>query len=107
MMVASVVSFLLLASFVLFAHDQLAGASKHQQNEIVGAAQASSQPTPARTAGQPRRFIDSAAKTLTSPFSSMVQSDSPWVTKGLPTLIALIVYGLGIGYLARYARGLA
>jgi len=98
---------LLVASFALFARDQLAGASKHQQNELaVGAITSPGLVPPKTQHAQPRRFIDGAAHTLTSPFSSIVQSTSPWVTRGLPTIFALLIYGVGIGYLARYSSGL-
>lgn len=97
---------LVCASFVLFAHDQVAGASKHQQNELV--AGASSTPGTARSkphrVGEPRRFIDNATHTLTSPFTSVVSSPNPWVKHGIPTVIALLVYGIGLGFLARFAQ---
>jgi hypothetical protein len=99
---------LVASSFALFARDQLAGASKHQQNEIV--AVTPSRPAPLRRRhehGQPRRFIDGAASVLTSPFDSIVQSGNPWVLHGLPTIFALLVYGVGLGYLARFSRGLS
>jgi hypothetical protein len=54
--------------------------------------------------GQPRAFIDSAAHTLTSPFTSFVRSNNDWVTHGFPAAVALLVYGLGFGYLARFAQ---
>jgi hypothetical protein len=101
---------LVLASFALFARDQLAGASKHQQTELVtGGAR---QPVVVRRRvrhqpGQPRRFIDAAANTLTSPFRSIVQSDSQWVLHGLPAIFAVLVYGVGLGYLARFSRGMS
>jgi hypothetical protein len=103
-------SFLVIVSFALFARDQLAGASKHQQNQLAGGATEMPYtpgvvPPPTHHA-QPRRFIDGAAHALTSPFRSLVQSDSGWVIHGLPTLISLLVYGVGLGYLARYSRGL-
>ncbi len=95
---------LIVMSFAMFARDQMAGASEHQQSELV----AGSSPTAAPTAithrhSQPRRFIDGAAKTLTSPFSAVVKSSNPWVDEGLPTLFALLAYGIGLGYLARFA----
>jgi hypothetical protein len=100
-------SFLVVASFVLFARDELAGASKNQQNQLaVGAATAPGVVPPATHHAQPRRFIDGAAHALTSPFRAIVQSNSGWVTHGLPTLFALLVYGVGLGYLARFSRGL-
>ena len=38
-LIALAASFLLLASFAMFARDQAAGASKHQQSELVAGAQ--------------------------------------------------------------------
>jgi hypothetical protein len=95
---------LILMSFAMFARDQMAGASEHQQSELVAGSSAT--PTSAAIThhhSQPRRFIDGAATTLTSPFSAVVKSSSPWVDEGLPTVLALLVYGIGLGYLARFA----
>jgi hypothetical protein len=99
---------LVAVSFVMFGRDQLAGASKHQQNEVASSSVAATPPPkPVDKEGQPRRTIDTVAHALTSPFSSIVQSDSQWVERGLPTIFALLVYGGGLGYLARYSRGWA
>ncbi|HWE34100.1 MAG TPA: hypothetical protein VG410_11480 [Solirubrobacteraceae bacterium] len=107
-LVACACSALVLASFAMFARDQLAGASAHQVAEInappPGSSQSATQPV---HHAQPRRFIDGAASTLTSPFSSIVQSDNPWVKHALPTIFALLVYGVGIGYTARFTRGMS
>ncbi len=101
-------SVLVVASFALFARDQLAGASAHQQRELAsGTTISPGGLAPPHQVAQPRRFIDSAAKTLDSPFASIVQSDSPWVIHGVPTVFALLVYGVGLGYLARYSSGLS
>jgi hypothetical protein len=94
---------LVVVSFALFARDQAAGASAHQQTELI----AGSPSTPAtgtreKPPAQPRRFIDGAAKLLTSPFDAIVQSSNVWVKHGLPAVFALVIYGLGLGYLARY-----
>ncbi len=100
---------LVIASFALFAVDQISGASKHQVTEIVGGA-------PTRTAtgtvtdanpGQPRRFIDQAARALTAPFRAMADFGSQWAERGFVTLCALLLYGVGLGYLARYSDGSA
>jgi hypothetical protein len=106
-LVACVCSAFVLVSFAMFARDQLAGASAHQVAEIN-----TSDPIPSGTSkpvhhAQPRRFIDGAASTLTSPFSSIVQSDNPWVKHALPTVFALLIYGAGIGYVARFTRGMS
>jgi hypothetical protein len=106
-LVASACCALVVLSFAMFARDQMAGASAHQQSELVaGASSTPASGTSSKPRAQPRRFIDDAAHTLTSPFSAIVQSSNPWVKQGLPTVFALIAYGLGLGYLARYSRGL-
>jgi hypothetical protein len=95
---------LVVASFAMFARDQMAGASQHQQSELVAGARPAAAPTgPAKPHAQPRRFIDSAAKALTTPFSAIVESTNQWVKHGLPALFAVLVYGLGLGYLARFS----
>jgi hypothetical protein len=107
-LLAFVCCLLIVASFAMFARDQMAGASEHQQTELVAGANPS---TPGNATSkphaQPRRFIDNAAKTLTAPFDAIVRSSSPWVKHGLPALFAVLVYGLGLGYLARYTAARA
>jgi hypothetical protein len=109
-LVALACSALVVLSFAMFARDQISGASKHQVAELASGNSVVSVvpgavPTTTKHA-QPRRFIDSAAKALTSPFRSLVSSSSQWVQHGIPTFIALLLYGLGLGYLARFTRGL-
>jgi len=98
---------LVVASFAMFARDQMAGASQHQQTELIAGAHPTAPITPAKPHAQPRRFIDSAAKILTSPFEAIVQSTNLWVKHGLPALFAVLVYGLGLGYLARFSAARA
>ena len=107
-LIATACTFLLLASFTLFVRDQLVTGSVHQQNDLRAINHQSqivlSHP---KQHAQPRRFIDAVAQSLNSPWNSVVNSNSPWVTTGIPTLISLLVYGVGIGYLARFSRGFA
>ena len=105
--VALVCSGLVLASFVMFARDQISGAAKVQANAVSSPAVNQTTAPQAKQQGQPGRFIDNAASKLTSPFGSIIQSGSAWVEHGVPTIIALLVYGVGLGYLARYSRGFA
>ncbi len=91
-------------SFLLFARDQTASASKHQTSELVAGPGVQGTSTKAHKKAQPRRFIDDAAHTLTSPFDSIVRSKNPWVSHGIPALLALLVYGPGLGFLARVAQ---
>jgi hypothetical protein len=95
---------LIIASFAFFAVDQMKGASQQQVAETTGAAVT---PKPAGTDHkQPRRFIDDAAHALTSPFSSIVNSGSTWADHLILLVCGLTVYGVGLGYLRRYAAGL-
>jgi hypothetical protein len=103
---ACVCSLLVVASFALFARDQVSAGSQQQTNLVVAGGPGTPIPV-AHAKGQPRRFIDGAASTLTSPFRSIVSSNSDWVNHGIPTIFALLVYGGGLGFLARYSRGLA
>jgi hypothetical protein len=94
---------LVVASFAMFARDQVAGASQHQQTELVaGARPTAASSTPVKHA-EPRRAIDDAASVLTKPFDAIVQSSNLWVKHGLQAVFALLVYGLGLGYLARFS----
>ena len=102
--IALVTSAIVLASFLFFATDQFAGASEKQQAELRGTADATL-PHP-KAEPQPRRFIDGAARELLKPFASLVTSANPWGQRVLPTLVALLVYGFGLGFLARSAKGL-
>jgi hypothetical protein len=100
-------SLLVLASFGLFAIDQFGGASEHQQVEIAeGAPHDPGVTPPPAHRGEPRAFIDGAARTLTRPFEVLQHSPSDWVRRLFPTLLALLVYGFGLGFASRYARGL-
>lgn len=95
---------LIIASFAFFAVDQVSGASNQQVAQIAGGS-----PTPPSNhvhhAGL-RRFVDSAASDLTYPFHSLVQSSSQWANQLLLLILGLAVYGVGVGYLARYSSGL-
>jgi hypothetical protein len=43
---------------------------------------------------------------LLAPFAfAEPDTDDRWARRGVPTLVALLVYGVGLGFLARMARG--
>jgi hypothetical protein len=100
---------LVVVSFALFAIDQANGASKHQVAEITTGAptRSSSGTVAAAHPGEPRDFIDNAAKALTTPFRAVVHSSNQWIEQGFATVCALLLYGFGLGYLARYSQGRA
>jgi 2-keto-3-deoxy-L-rhamnonate aldolase RhmA len=103
-----VVCAIVIASFAIFAFEQTKTASKHQTEEITGGA---SQSSSSGASGKARahessvhKAIDEAAQKLTSPFAGVVSSSSEWVTRGVKLGLALLVYGLGVGFLARALR---
>jgi hypothetical protein len=113
---ASVVaSAIVLVSFALFALDETRNASKESAAAVAGLeATRSSDPSPReerareRAHSRTRELIDDADDVLVTPFASIVGgSDSSWVRRGVPTALALLVYGFGLSFLARYARGRA
>lgn len=55
-----------------------------------------------------REYVDDANDVLLAPFSSLTDgSSNKWVRRTVPALIALLVFGFGLGYLARFASGRA
>jgi hypothetical protein len=105
-LVALVAAAFVLMSFAMFARDQFSGASKHQQAEIASNSPRSpGVAPPSGRPGQPRRFIDDAARKLESPFAHIADSSDRWVRHGIPALLGLGLYGFGLGFAARYARG--
>ncbi len=110
---ASVAACLIVAvSFAIFALDQTSSASNRQQEEVSGQPVSTATSTaPGAPAGEaPRestihKTIDEVSAKLTSPFSGITAgSSSEWVVRGVGLLGALLLYGLGVGYLARVIR---
>jgi hypothetical protein len=95
---------LIIASFAFFAVDEMSGASQRQAAETAGTPIVHKSGQPDRH--QPRRFVDGAAKALTAPFSSIASSGSQWADHLLLLVFGLTLYGVGLGFLSRYAAGL-
>jgi hypothetical protein len=98
---------IVIASFAIFAFEQTSEASSHQQNEVTGTASGSSAPHVEKHSheGAAHRALDEVASALTSPFSGVTAgSTSQWAIRGVGTVLALLVYGIGVGYLARMLR---
>jgi hypothetical protein len=98
------------AWFAAFALDQTSSASNHQQAEVNAGAPPglATEPTGSSKPGKESGFreaLDKATSTLTSPFSSITASLSRgWTIHAVDTLLMLLVYGLGLGFLARLMR---
>ncbi len=96
-----IVCLVVIVSFVIFAVGQTSAASTHQVDKVSETA-TTTQPEHRGTA---HKVIDEVAGKLTSPFSGITAgSTSQWVIRGVGTLLALLVYGVGLGYLARLLR---
>jgi hypothetical protein len=96
-------------SFVLFVVEQAGSASTHQQNELNEAAPVTSRtaalPTTKHSESSVREAIDETSSTLTSPFKgAMAGWHNQWAIRGVGFVLALIVYGFGVGFLARMLR---
>jgi hypothetical protein len=112
---AIVASALVVLSFALFAVDETRDAAKQSAAAVAGLeATSSSDPSATeerareRAHGSVREAIDDANDVLVSPFAFAANdSGSSWVRRGAPALVALLVYGVGLSFLARYARGRA
>jgi hypothetical protein len=111
-LVAIVTSAVVLLGFAFFATDELGRGSQNQQNkldkEVTGAL---FDPTPiAPTADQEvsreqengtvREWVDDANDVLLGPFTEIIDSNDRWVTHGVPAVLALLLYGFGLGMLA-------
>jgi len=104
---------IVIVSFGVFAIDQTKSASGRQQEQLAG------QASPPQPAGGKKHAsgggsahksglheaLDEASGRLTSPFSGVVSSSSSeWATRGTKLLLALLVYGFGLGFIARTIR---
>ena len=104
-----VICLIVVASFTIFAVDQAKGASSHQQEALVrgapsntnGEGQGKSGSSSADESGV-HKTVDEASNSLTSPFSGITAgSKSGWTIHGVNLLLALVIYGFGLGFLAR------
>jgi len=105
-------SAVVLLGFAGFVADELDNGSKTQQRALaaelgepeptIGAAVPSPEEELARERqhGAVREAIDDANDVLLAPFDGIVDSPNAWVERGVPTLLALLLYGLGLGVLA-------
>ena len=99
-----------LTGFTVFAVEEMGGASDRQQaavTESIDSGSVAIQPVSQPSKSGVRATIDDVDEALLSPFTGLVESDNPWVERGVPTLLALALYGAGLGFLAQYVRSRA
>jgi hypothetical protein len=98
---------IVIASFAVFAVDQTKTASGHQQEQIaaVGPGQTVGHASKASAESPVHKTIDEASDGLTSPFSGVVAGWSDeWASRGVKLLLALLLYGFALGFVARTLR---
>ena len=107
--VAIAISVVVAIGFALFALDETDKGSRTQQVKLereLGSTADPIAPTAEQEAarerdhGPVREAIDDANDVLLRPFVDLVDSDSSWVNHGVPALLALLIYGVGLGFLA-------
>lgn len=92
--------------FVTFVVQQSGTAAAHQASEIYPSSSQPSSPTPppAKESGL-HSTVNSAFKTLSSPFAGVMSGiNSQWEIHIVETLLALLIYGFGLGFVARMLR---
>ncbi len=105
-LISFVICLIVIASFAAFAVVQTKSASGHQ-GEQAASPTGEAKPVASgksRHEGSVRKALDEASAELTSPFDGLISSSSEWATRGLKVLLTLVVYGFGLGYVARVLR---
>jgi hypothetical protein len=96
---------IVIVSFALFAINQTGNASTHQQRELNNEPTTSSTNEGAPSKGSARERIDEASEAVTSPFDAATNGmSSQWAIRGTDLALALVVYGFGLGFIARMIR---
>jgi hypothetical protein len=117
--VSTIAALVLVVSFGLFAIDQARDGSKQQvaklgsklepTNAATNVNQAAPSPRTERERekrhGKVREAIDDVDDVLVQPFAGVVDSNSIWVQRGVPSLIALLLFGVGLRFVAAYLPG--
>jgi hypothetical protein len=106
-------SLLVVVGWGWFVINETSAASAQSQAEIAGQTAArTASPDPdqehdrEKVNSKVHEVVDDANDILLRPFSAVAEnSSSKWVRRTVPALLALLVYGFGIGILARMAAG--
>jgi len=103
---------LVLLAFAYFATDEMSRGSQNQQNALASELSGTSDPAPVapspdaeaereRINGTFREAVEDANDVLVGPFAGLAESsETRWVSHGVPALLGLLLYGLGLGMLA-------
>jgi len=112
--IAVLASAIIVVSFALFAIDETRAASVQSRAAIAAQEVAGSDPEAAAAVERlrekrhsaVRERIDDANDVLTQPFSGLVnRSQSIWMRRAVPSILALLLFGAGFAFLARFSKG--
>ena len=117
--VSTLAAVVLVVSFGLFAIDQARNGSEQQVAKLASGLEPTNadtnvnqaDPTPRterereKKHGDVREAIDDVNDVLLSPFAGVVDSNSIWTQRGVPTLIAFLLFGVALRILAAYLPG--
>lgn len=105
LLASRIVCLIVIAWFIVFAVGQSKEASTHQLNEVATATNGTERQIAEPPAKGVKKTLDEAANAITSPFASIASSSSSaWLVHGVDTMLALLIYGLGVGFLVRILR---
>ena len=97
---ALVASAVIVLSFVLFATEEVRQASGNQVEAVAPGPDAERARAERHTTA--REAVDDVNDVILRPFAAVAgDTDNAWARRGIPALIGLLVYGLGLAYLAR------
>jgi hypothetical protein len=116
---STIAAIVLVASFAMFAVDQARDGSKQQVAKLGAGLEPSSVATNVNQAdpsprterqrekmhGKVREAVDDADDVLIQPFAGVVHSSSIWTQRGVPALIAFLLFGVGLRIAAAYLPG--
>ena len=105
--VATLLTITVLVGFGLFAVDRAREASQRQRAVIDDARRPTAAGERARERDHTsvREVIDDVNDVLLKPFTKVTTDSDPWIARGVPTLLAVLAYGFGLGFAASLARG--
>jgi hypothetical protein len=100
---------IVIVAFALFAINETGTASTKQQQSLASGTALATPIQPANAGSSHkspvRNAIEEASEWLTSPFSGVTSgSHSEWAIHAIDLLLALLVYGFCVGFLARTLR---
>ena len=100
-----IICLIVILSFLVFAVNQTKSASGHQREELGESSSAVHHGTTSTNKESSiHKGLDEASEELTSPFSGIASGSSEWANRGIRLILALLLYGFGLGYLARMLR---